>query len=115
MTPPEGEDFRFPGPLLRRMTAEQTWDSIVLLLRGSEIDQIKTDHAPSIERLVFPFEFENEEDLFHAILGQAVLYPSWLSKEAESVLTGVSVTCYRSFLTRLFLALPRSFLALRDR
>ncbi|MFL2862903.1 MAG: DUF1553 domain-containing protein, partial [Pirellulales bacterium] len=60
MTPPEGEDFRFPGPLLRRMTAEQTWDSIVLLLRGSEIDQIKTDHAPSIERLVFPFEFEND-------------------------------------------------------
>ncbi len=60
MTPPEGEDFRFPGPLLRRMTAEQTWDSIVLLLRGPEIDQIKTDHAPSIERLVFPFEFEND-------------------------------------------------------
>ncbi|MDO7682990.1 MAG: DUF1553 domain-containing protein, partial [Pirellulales bacterium] len=61
MTPPEGEDFRFPGPLLRRMTAEQTWDSIVLLLRGPEIDQIKTDHAPSIERLVFPFEFENDK------------------------------------------------------
>ncbi|MBT4159559.1 MAG: DUF1549 domain-containing protein [Planctomycetaceae bacterium] len=61
MTPPEGEDFRFPGPLLRRMTAEQTWDSIVLLLRGPEIDRIKTDHAPNIERLVFPFEFENDK------------------------------------------------------
>ena len=61
MTPPEGEDFRFPGPLLRRMTAEQTWDSIVLLLRGPEIDQIKTDHAPSIERLVFPFKIENDK------------------------------------------------------
>ena len=61
MTPPEGEDFLFPGPLLRRMTAEQTWDSIVLLLRGPEIDQIKTDHAPSIERLVFPFEIENDK------------------------------------------------------
>ena len=61
MTPPEGEDFRFPGPLLRRMTAEQIWDSIVLLLRGPEIDQIKTDHAPNIERLVFPFEFENDK------------------------------------------------------
>ena len=60
MTPPEGEDFRFPGPLLRRMTAEQTWDSIVLLLRGPEIDSIKTDHAPMIERLVFPFDFEND-------------------------------------------------------
>ena len=44
-----------------------------------------------------PFEFENEEDLFHAILGQAVLYPSWLSKEAESALTGVSYRlCYAS-------------------
>ena len=63
MTPPEGENFRFPGPLLRRMTAEQIWDSIVLLLRGPEIAQIKTDHAPSIERLVFPFEFENDSKI----------------------------------------------------
>ena len=60
VTPPEGEDFRFPGPLLRRMTAEQTWDSIVLLLRGPEIDRIKTNHAPMMERLVFPFEFEHD-------------------------------------------------------
>ena len=60
VTPPEGEDFRFPGPLLRRMTAEQAWDSIVLLLRGPEIDRIKTDHAPKMARLVFPFEFEHD-------------------------------------------------------
>jgi len=60
VTPPEGEDFRFPGPLLCRMTAEQTWDSIVLLLRGPEIDQLKTDHAPLMERLVFPFEFTHD-------------------------------------------------------
>jgi hypothetical protein len=59
-TPAEGEDFRFPGPLLRRMTAEQTWDSIVLLLRGSEIDQLKTDNAPMMERLVFPFEITHD-------------------------------------------------------
>jgi hypothetical protein len=60
LTPPEGEDFRFPGPLLRRMTAEQTWDSIVLLLRGPEIDRLKTDNAPLMKRLVFPFEFEHD-------------------------------------------------------
>ena len=60
VTPPEGEAFRFPGPLLRRMTAEQTWDSIVLLLRGPEIDQLKTDHAPRMQRLVFPFEFTHD-------------------------------------------------------
>tara|TARA_Y100001960_G_scaffold330529_1_gene424797 strand:+ start:354 stop:2144 length:1791 start_codon:yes stop_codon:yes gene_type:complete len=62
VTPPEGEAFRFPGPLLRRMTAEQTWDSIVLLLRGPEIDQIKTDHAPRMQRLVFPFEFTHDRN-----------------------------------------------------
>ena len=60
VTPPEGEAFRFPGPLLRRMTAEQTWDSIVLLLRGPEIDQLKTDNAPIMQRLVFPFEFSHD-------------------------------------------------------
>ena len=60
VTPAEGEDFRFPGPLLRRMTAEQTWDSIVLLLRGPEIDQLKTDNAQLMERLVFPFEFNHD-------------------------------------------------------
>ena len=61
VTPPEGESFRFPGPLLRRMTAEQTWDSMILLLRGPEIDQLKTDHAPLMTRLVFPFEFEHDK------------------------------------------------------
>ncbi|MDA7884898.1 DUF1549 and DUF1553 domain-containing protein [bacterium] len=60
VTPAEGEEFRFPGPLLRRMTAEQTWDSIVLLLRGSEIDELKTDNAPMMERLVFPFEITHD-------------------------------------------------------
>ena len=60
VTPAEGEEFRFPGPLLRRMTAEQTWDSIVLLLRGTEIDELKTDKAPMMERLVFPFEITHD-------------------------------------------------------
>ena len=60
VTPSEGEAFRFSGPLLRRMTAEQAWDSIVLLLRGSEVDAIRTDHAPRMERLVFPFEITHD-------------------------------------------------------
>ena len=39
---PEPEDFkkfRFPGPQLRRMTAEQAWDSILTLAQGPGIDQ----------------------------------------------------------------------------
>ena len=62
VTSPQGEDFRFPGPLLRRMTAEQTWDSIVLLLRGPEIDRLKTDNSPLMKRLVFPFEFTHDRN-----------------------------------------------------
>ena len=62
LTPPEGEVFRFSGPLLRRMTAEQIWDSIVLLVRGPEIDQLKTDQAHLLERLVFPFEIEHDRN-----------------------------------------------------
>ena len=30
--------YLFPGPLLRRMTAEQTWDSVLLLASGREVD-----------------------------------------------------------------------------
>ena len=60
LTPPSGEAFRFPGPLLRRMTAEQAWDSIVLLLRGPEMDAARTDHAPLMKRLVFPFEITHD-------------------------------------------------------
>ncbi len=30
--------YLFPGPLLRRMTAEQTWDSILVLTSGREVD-----------------------------------------------------------------------------
>ena len=44
-----------------------------------------------------PFEADNEDDLFESILHDDVLYPVWLSKEAVSVLKGVSPdsTSYR--------------------
>ena len=38
-----------------------------------------------------PFEADNEDDLFESILHDDVLYPVWLSKEAVSVLKGVSL------------------------
>ena len=36
-----------------------------------------------------PFEADNEEELFEAILHDEVLYPVWLSREANSILRGV--------------------------
>ena len=38
-----------------------------------------------------PFEAENEDDLFEAILHEDVLYPVWLSHEAVEILRGVSI------------------------
>ncbi len=35
-----------------------------------------------------PFESDNEEDLFEAILHTNVIYPVWLTKEAVSILKG---------------------------
>ena len=37
-----------------------------------------------------PFEADNEDDLFEIILHEEVVYPVWLSKEAVSILKGVS-------------------------
>jgi len=38
-----------------------------------------------------PFEADNEDDLFESILHDDVLYPVWLTKEAVSILKGVSI------------------------
>ena len=38
-----------------------------------------------------PFEADNEDELFEAILNDEVLYPVWLSREANSILRGVSI------------------------
>ncbi len=36
-----GEPYYFPGPILRRMTAEQAWDSCVALAIGDKVDGFK--------------------------------------------------------------------------
>ena len=36
-----------------------------------------------------PFEADNEDDLFDAILHEDVVFPAWLSKDAVAVLKGV--------------------------
>jgi hypothetical protein len=44
-----------------------------------------------------PFEADNEDDLFESILHDDVLYPVWLTKEAVSILKGVSIYLYIKF------------------
>ena len=50
-----------------------------------------------------PFEADNEEDLFESIRHDDVLYPVWLSKEAVSILKGVSFVFYLLILNVLHL------------
>ncbi len=38
-----GEPYYFQGPVLRRMTAEQAWDSYMTLVLGDKIDKNKND------------------------------------------------------------------------
>jgi hypothetical protein len=40
-----GEPYYFPGPTLRRMTAEQAWDSCVTLAIGDKVDNYKLKRA----------------------------------------------------------------------
>lgn len=49
--PEEPKIFRFQGPVLRRMSAEQAWDSIVTLVTGDEADQLLLRRGDNLQRL----------------------------------------------------------------
>jgi hypothetical protein len=42
---PAGEVYHFTGPILRRMSAEQIWDSLVTLTRGNMDDAVDDDNV----------------------------------------------------------------------
>ncbi|MGB0760048.1 MAG: DUF1549 domain-containing protein [Rubripirellula sp.] len=66
-TPDEGIPFRFPGPMLRRMTAEQVWDSIVILNSGTEPEEYVRDLGHEIAELVIPsFVIPKEKEVWNA-------------------------------------------------
>ncbi len=44
--------YLFPGPILRRLTAAQAWDSVLTLAVGSELDRYKLKRAEALQKLV---------------------------------------------------------------
>lgn len=50
------DSYLFAGPVLRRMTAEQTWDSILILAHGPEIDQFQVDKSHQTTRFALDFD-----------------------------------------------------------
>jgi len=61
LTPDLGKGpYLFPGPLLRRMTAEQAWDSVLTLVVGPALDQFQLRRGDEIRKLAIPGAATNE-------------------------------------------------------
>ena len=50
------DDYLFSGPVLRRMTAEQAWDSTQMMAAGREVDAVRIDDSHMVTRFAFPFD-----------------------------------------------------------
>ncbi len=71
--PSTSERYLFAGPVLRRMRAEQAWDSLMLLAHGSQIDEIKGRDG-SLYRELLNVDFE--KDSFEAVWAKYQAYQS---------------------------------------
>ena len=53
--PPEDpKTYRFPGPVIRRMSAEQVWDSIIALTTGADADNILLRRGDDLQKTDIP-------------------------------------------------------------
>jgi hypothetical protein len=77
-----GEAYHFPGPVLRRMTAEQAWDSCVTLAIGDKIDAFKLQRAGIYKQAVNFAGDEITADTVKAKLAEMQV----LRRQAEGVL-----------------------------
>ncbi|HAD21441.1 MAG TPA: hypothetical protein DCF87_04925, partial [Opitutae bacterium] len=70
ITPSSGdaEDYLFPGPVLRRMSAEQAWDSILALVLGASLDDYKVDRSNRVTRYDFPYEQMSPDEVREKVL-----------------------------------------------
>jgi len=64
----DSEKYLFPGPILRRMSAEQAWDSILTLVLGTSLDDYKVDRSNRVTRYDFPFEQMNPDEVREKVL-----------------------------------------------
>ena len=64
----QSDQYLFPGPILRRMTAEQTWDSILALVIGEKLDDYKIDRSHRVTRYQFPFDQMTDSEVTKIVL-----------------------------------------------
>jgi hypothetical protein len=69
---PDAGPYQFPGPILRRMRAEQTWDSVLTLVVGEGLDQFKLRRADQVRKL----DLDTDHITKDAILAKAKMLES---------------------------------------
>lgn len=52
--PEAGKQYLFAGPVVRRMTAEQAWDSVLALVVGPQLDDYKLRRGDHVRELAIP-------------------------------------------------------------
>ena len=62
------EKYLFTGPILRRMSAEQAWDSILTLVLGTSLDDYKVDRSNRVTRYDFPYEQMSPDEVREKVL-----------------------------------------------
>ena len=62
-TPDDLKKYAFPGPVLRRMTAEQAWDSILTLAAGTGIDHFLLRRGDDLRKTAIPDSQLNVEGI----------------------------------------------------
>ncbi len=62
-TPENPKEYRFPGPVVRRMSAEQAWDSIVTLVSGDSADHLLLRRGDDLQKTVIADDQINAESV----------------------------------------------------
>ncbi len=62
-TPDNPKEYRFPGPVVRRMSAEQAWDSIVTLVSGDSADHLLLRRGDDLQKTVIADDKLNVENV----------------------------------------------------
>jgi Protein of unknown function (DUF1549)/Protein of unknown function (DUF1553) len=83
--PKAGEVFHFAGPLLRRMTAEQAWDSCMTLILGTGLDAFSLKRAESYTDAV---SFELTEKITPELIQSKLADMAAAQKEAGKKFDG---------------------------
>jgi hypothetical protein len=79
-----GEPYYFQGPILRRMTAEQAWDSYMTLVLGEGLDKIKNTEADPYGRAI---DMDLEKTTMQTLASKITALQN-LNKEAQKKMGG---------------------------